>query len=299
MTGMFDLTGRSALVTGSSRGIGFALAQGLLEAGARVAVHGRDEVTAQAAAGRLRSATGGDTAVATFDVTDEDAVDEGIGRLEAQWGTLDILVNNAGLQRRAPLTEFATSDWDDLVATNLTSAFLVGRRVAGGMVIRGSGKIVNVASVQSRLARPGIAPYAATKGGVVMLTQGMCADLGPHGIQANALAPGYFATELTQALVDDVEFSAWVAARTPAGRWGQVAELVGAAGVPVVGGVRLRQRPGDLRGRRDDGRRVRSVRPGSVSLRPGRPARLGRPGGPRWRPWPAPGPTGSGPGRRP
>ena len=228
---VFDLTGRTALVTGSSRGIGSALAQGLLEAGARVVVHGRDPDAAQASAGRLREITGGEVLVETFDVTDAEAVDAGIGRIERAWGTPDICVNNAGIQRRAPFTEFATADWHDLVATNLTSAFLVGQRVARGMVTRGSGKIINVGSVQSRLARPNITPYSATKGGVVMLTQGMCADLGPHGIQTNALAPGYFATELTRVLVEDADFSAWVAQRTPAGRWGPVHELGGALGL--------------------------------------------------------------------
>jgi gluconate 5-dehydrogenase len=225
---LFDLTGRTALVTGSSRGIGNALAQGLLEAGARVVVHGRDEASAEAAAVRLHDLTGGEVLVATFDVTDPAAVDAGVSRVEQTWGTPDICVNNAGIQRRGPFLEFAVQDWHDLVATNLTSAFLVGQRVARGMVARGSGKIINVGSVQSRLARPNITPYSATKGGIVMLTQGMCADLGPHGIQANALAPGYFATELTQALVEDETFSAWVASRTPAGRWGEVRELVGA-----------------------------------------------------------------------
>ena len=195
---LFDLTGTTALVSGSSRGIGLALAKGLLQAGS------------------------------TFDVTDQDAVDRGIADIEQQWGTLDILVNNAGIQRRAPFTEFTLQDWNDLVATNLTSAFLVSQRVARGMVQRGSGKIINIGSVQSQLARPGIAPYSATKGGIVMLTKGLCADLGPHGIQTNALAPGYFETELTRALVENEQFTQWVTTRTPAGRWGKVEDLVGA-----------------------------------------------------------------------
>ncbi len=224
---LFDLTGRSALVTGSSRGIGLALAQGLLEAGARVVVHGRDVEAAEAAAARLHETTGGETMVSTFDITDPAAVDAGVACVEERWGTPDILVNNAGIQRRAPLVDFGFADWADLVATNLTSAFLVGQRVARGMVQRGRGKIINIGSVQSQLARPGIAPYSATKGGIVMLTKGMCADLGPHGIQANALAPGYFATELTKALVEDETFTAWVVDRTPAGRWGRVTDLVG------------------------------------------------------------------------
>jgi gluconate 5-dehydrogenase len=225
---LFDLTGKSALVTGSSRGIGLALARGLLQAGARVVIHGRDLEGAQNAADRLRAETGGEVRVASFDVTDPAAVDDGIRGIEREWGTPDICVNNAGIQRRAPFTEFAVEDWHELLATNLTSVFLVGQRVARGMINRGSGKIVNIGSVQSRLARPGIAPYGATKGAIVLLTQGMCADLGPYGVQVNALAPGYFATELTKALVDDAEFSAWVAQRTPAGRWGRVDELVGA-----------------------------------------------------------------------
>jgi gluconate 5-dehydrogenase len=224
---LFDLAGRSALVTGSSRGIGLALAEGLLEAGARVVVHGRDVETAKASAAQLEQATGGETMVSTFDLTDPAAVDAGVAGIELRWGTPDILVNNAGIQRRTPFVDFSYADWNDLVATNLTSAFLVGQRVARGMVERGSGKIINIGSVQSQLARPGIAPYSATKGGIVMLTKGMCADLGPYGIQANALAPGYFATELTKALVEDESFTAWVTGRTPAGRWGEVADLVG------------------------------------------------------------------------
>jgi gluconate 5-dehydrogenase len=224
---IFDLSGRTALVTGSSRGIGLALAKGLLQAGARVVIHGRNlgQVTATAAA--LGQETGGQTKMSTFEVTDAAAVDQGISEIEKDWGTPDILVNSAGIQRRAPFTEFTVADWNDLVATNLTGAFLLSRRVAHGMVQRGSGKIINIGSVQSQLARPGITPYSATKGGIVMLTKGLCADLGPYGVQANALAPGYFATELTQALVEDEKFTEWVKTRTPAGRWGEVEDLVG------------------------------------------------------------------------
>jgi gluconate 5-dehydrogenase len=226
--GLFDLTGRTALVTGSTRGIGYALARGLLAAGARVVVHGRDTERAATAAADLATTGGGVTLPVAFDVTAAAAVDDGIARVEAEWGTPDILVNNAGVQRRAPVLDFTVADWDELVATNLTSAFLVSQRVGRGMAERGSGKIVMIGSVQSRLARPGIAPYSATKGGLVMLTRGLCADLGPHGVQANALCPGYIDTELTRALVDDPEFSRWVAGRTPAGRWGRVEDLVGA-----------------------------------------------------------------------
>jgi len=224
----FDLAGRTALVTGSSQGIGRALAEGLAAAGAAVVVHGRDAAKARAAAGEIAAATGAAVHSVVFDVTDAAAVDAGIGEVEQLIGTPDILVNNAGVQRRAPIAEFADADWDALVATNLSSVFHLSRRVAAGMIARGSGKIVQIGSVQSQLARPSIAAYSATKGAIVMFTKGLCADLGPHGIQANAIAPGYFATELTSALVADEQFSAWVRGRTPAGRWGDTQDLVGA-----------------------------------------------------------------------
>jgi len=224
---VFDVTGRTALVTGSSRGIGRALATGLLEAGCTVILNGRDERRLEDARADLARRTGGQVHTASFDVTDPAAVATGVGRVEDEVGPIDILVNNTGAQHRAPLLEFADEDWYRLLDTNITSAFLVGREVARRMVPRGGGKIVNVASLQSEVARPGIAPYAATKGAVKMLTKGMCADLAPSGIQVNALGPGYFETELTAALVADPEFSAWVRGRTPAGRWGHVEDLVG------------------------------------------------------------------------
>lgn len=224
---MFDLTGRSALVTGSSRGIGRALAAGLADAGARLFVHGRDLGRAQEAAREIAGATGSEASAVSFDVTDPQAVNAGFDEIERQLGgAVDILVNNAGIQRRAPIEDFADEDWAALLATNLTGPFHCARRAARKMVQRGSGKIVQIGSVQSELARPSIAPYCATKGGVAMLTKGLAADLSPRGIQVNTLAPGYFATELTQALVDDDAFTAWVTDRTPAGRWGDVEDLV-------------------------------------------------------------------------
>ncbi len=229
MASLFDLTGRTALVTGSSRGIGFVLASGLAAAGARVVLHGRDPSGVGAAADRLRATGAAEVRTTTFDVGDPEAVAAGVDALEAETGGVDILVNNAGIQRRAPFADFAYADWQDLVAINLTGPFLVGQRVARSMIARRAGKIVNIGSVQTQLGRPGITPYAATKGGIGMLTKGMCADLAPHGICVNALAPGYFATELTQALVDDEDFSAWVRTRTPAGRWGRTEDLIGAA----------------------------------------------------------------------
>ncbi len=226
---LFDLTGLTALVTGSSRGIGKVLAGGLAAAGAQVVLHGRDEAVLAAARSELELAGATGVRTVSFDVTDPAAVSAAVAALESEAGGLDILVNNAGIQRRAPFADFAVDDWHDLVAVNLTSAFLVGQQVARAMITRGRGKIINIGSVQSRLGRPGIAPYAATKGGIAMLTKGMCADLAPYGICVNALAPGYFATELTSALVADDGFSAWVRTRTPAGRWGQVEDLIGTA----------------------------------------------------------------------
>ncbi|GAA3773021.1 SDR family oxidoreductase [Microbacterium kribbense] len=224
---LFDVRGRVALVTGSSRGIGSVLARGLAQAGARVAINGRDPQAVADTCAMLEK-SGCDVCAAAFDVTSPDGVAAGIDRIEEWVGPIDILVNNAGIQRRAHFTEFTDQDWTDLLASNLTSAFLVGRRVAASMERRGSGKVINIGSVQSMLGRPGIAAYAATKGAIAMLTKGMCADLAPRGIQVNSIAPGYFATELTQALVDDPEFSRWVQQRTPAGRWGRVEDLVGA-----------------------------------------------------------------------
>jgi gluconate 5-dehydrogenase len=219
---VFDISGRTALVTGSSRGIGRALAQGLHDAGCTVVVHGRDAAAAERAAAELPGAHH-----VAFDVVDADAIERGIAAAQDAVGPLDILVNNAGIQHRVPMLELAEADWRRVVDTNLTGAFLVARAVAGGMIERGRGKIVNVASLQADLARPGIGAYAAAKGGVKMLTRSMCAEWGPAGVQANAIGPGYFETDLTRALVEDERFSSWVRGRTPAGRWGRVEELVG------------------------------------------------------------------------
>ena len=226
-TSPFDLTARVALVTGSSRGIGLALARALGQAGAELIINGRDETVLAAAAGTLRN-EGLTVHCRAFDVCDPTAVVDSVDSFERDVGPIDVLVNNAGLQKRAPLLEFDIEDFRRLIEVNLVAAFTVGNAVAAHMVKRGRGKIVNICSVQSELGRPTIAPYSATKGGLKMLTRGMCADFGPLGIQVNALAPGYFATELTAALVADEEFSRWVAQRTPAGRWGRVEELGGA-----------------------------------------------------------------------
>jgi gluconate 5-dehydrogenase len=224
---LFDITGRVALVTGSSRGIGRALAAGLLQAGATVVVHGRDGARAARTRDELAASTGGVAHAVAFDVTDSAAVDEGVAQAEGVAGPIDVLVNNTGVQHRARLVDLGDADWQRLLETNVSGAFYVGRAVARRMVPRGRGKIVNICSVQSDLARPGIAAYAATKGAVRMLTRGMCADLAPSGIQVNGLAPGYVDTDLTRPLVEDEKFSRWVRERTPAGRWGEVGDLVG------------------------------------------------------------------------
>jgi len=224
---LFDITGKLAFVTGSSRGLGNALAVGLAQAGAKVVLHGRDAEALAKAQEHLTTITGTETPAVSFDVTDQAAVREGVAALVAEHGVPDVLVNNAGIQRRAPFNDFDPADWDDIVAANLSSAFYVSQQVTRGMAERGSGKVVNIGSVQSMLARQTIAPYSATKGGVVMLTKGMAADLARFNIQVNAISPGYFATEMNKALVEDEAFNSWVINRTPAQRWGKFEELVG------------------------------------------------------------------------
>lgn len=225
---LFGLSGKRALITGSSKGIGYALARGLSGAGAEIVINGRDAGRLDQAAAGLRE-TGATVSTAVFDVTDPDAVRAGVAKVEAEAGPIDILINNAGMQHRTPLEDFPDDAWDMLMRTNLNSVFNVGKAVAKHMIERKQGKIINICSVQTALARPGIAPYVASKGAVANLTKGMCTDWAKHGLQVNGLAPGYFETELTEALVADEEFSAWLSNRTPAGRWGKVDELVGAA----------------------------------------------------------------------
>ncbi len=220
----FRLDGRLALLTGSSSGIGMALARGLGQAGARLVLNGRDVGKLASSASALR-AEGLTVFEVAFDVTDRTACDTAVARIEAQIGAIDILVNNAGLQRRGAFHEFAPADWGAVMRTNVDSMFFVGQAVAKQMVPRGRGRIINICSVQSELGRPGTAPYAASKGAVKMLTKGMAIDLGPFGITVNGIGPGYFKTELTQQLVDDPTFSAWLINRTPSRRWGELDDL--------------------------------------------------------------------------
>ncbi len=225
---LFDLSGRTALITGASRGLGRAIAQGLAEAGAALVLNATDAGRLAAAAEALRAA-GHSVREARFDVTDEAAAQAGFAALDAQGIAVDILVNNAGIQIRRPMLELETADWRRVIETNLTSAFVVGREAARRMVPRGRGKIINIGSLMSETGRATIAPYTAAKGGIKMLTRAMTAEWAQHGIQANAIGPGYMQTEMTQALAADPAFDAWVTGRTPARRWGRPEELIGAA----------------------------------------------------------------------
>jgi gluconate 5-dehydrogenase len=225
---LFDLNGRRALITGSSQGIGLSLAEGLGHAGASLVLNGREVGKLQGAQQQLQK-LGIQASTSRFDVTDPVQVEAAIADIEATQGAIDILVNNAGIQRRMPLQDFPVATWLEVMRCNLDSMFYVGQAVAKRMIARGRGKIINIASLQSEAARPGIAPYTASKGAVKNLTKGMCADWAQFGLQINAIGPGYFATPLNKALIEDPVFDAWLKKRTPAGRWGKVEELQGAA----------------------------------------------------------------------
>ena len=225
---MFSLAGRRALVTGSSRGIGFAIAGALSGAGADVILNARDKVALGEACDKLAK-SGARVRALAFDVTSAESVTEAIDYAENEIGAIDILVNNAGMQFRSPLQDFPADKFELLMATNVTSVFTVGRAVARHMIRRGRGKIINICSLMSSLARPSIAPYAASKAAVANLTRGMATDWAKHGLNVNGIAPGYIRTELNEALLKDAEFNAWVEKRTPMGRWAEPAELGGAA----------------------------------------------------------------------
>jgi len=230
MSSLFDLTGRVALVTGSSRGIGNALARALADAGATVVLNGVNgerlkaaeaAMAADFAPGRIHSCA--------FDVTSDSEAARGIRWIEENVGPLQILVNNAGIQHRVPMLDLDLADWERVISTDLTSAFLVGREAARFMIPRRRGKIINICSVQTDLARPTIAPYVAAKGGLRNLTRAMTAEWAASGLQINGIAPGYIHTEMTQNLVDDQDFNSWILGRTPAHRWGTVQDLAGPA----------------------------------------------------------------------
>lgn len=224
----FSLDGRLALVTGSSAGIGRVLAQGLAQAGASVVINGRNSERVAQTVAEFR-AQGLLAHACAFDTTDAPGAQQAVAQIERDWGAIDILVNNAGITRRAPFTELAVSDWQAVQRTNVDGLFFVAQAVTQQMVKRGRGKVINICSVQSEVGRPGLAAYATSKGAVKMLTKAMAIDLAPHGIQVNAIGPGYFKTELTASLVADEKFNAWLTNRTPQRRWGELPELAPAA----------------------------------------------------------------------
>ncbi|WP_246286950.1 SDR family oxidoreductase [Schumannella luteola] len=225
---MFDISGRIALVTGSTRGIGLALARGLLEAGAIVVVNSRQHDQVAERVDQLATEFGADRVRGeAFDAAEPDEVRRAIDGIEDRLGPIEILVNNAGTQLRGDILDYTDSDWDAITRANLDSVFVMSREAGRRMAERGHGKIVNITSLQAQASRPGIAPYAATKGAVKMLTRGLAGDLARRGVQVNALGPGYFVTELNQGLRDDERFDSWLRDRTPAARWGELDDLVG------------------------------------------------------------------------
>ena len=223
---LFNIEGKRILITGSTSGIGNVLAEGLAQAGAFVILNGRTEKNVDQAV-KSFLARGYKTSGAAFDITKAEEVELRIAELESDLGTIDVLVNNAGIQHRAPLEEFKLEDWNKVINTNLTGAFIVSQAVIKLMITRRSGKIINICSLQSELARPSIAPYSTAKGGLKMLTRSMATEWAKYNIQVNAIGPGYFKTEMTKALWENQEFDTWLRKRTPANRWGNPEELIG------------------------------------------------------------------------
>jgi gluconate 5-dehydrogenase len=224
---LFDLSGRIALITGSGGGLGLVMARGLASYGAKVILHGRNKEKVKAAAAELAE-EGFVVGSCTFDVASSSVVEEGVKTISRQHGPIDILVNNAGIQQRGPLEEFPEDGWDNIISTNLKAPWLLAKAVAGDMIKMKRGKIINICSIQSELGRPTIAPYAASKGGLKMLTRGMAVEWAKHNIQVNGIGPGYFKTDMTKALYEDPEFDHWLCNRTPSNRWGDPEELIGA-----------------------------------------------------------------------
>ncbi len=228
MNKLFDLTGKIALVTGSGRGLGFTIAKGFVEAGAKVILNDVVQEELDKAIEQLR-AIGGEVTGYRFDVTDAEEVEKSVADAEANFGPIDILVNNAGIHRRAPLVEMTPENFRKVLDVNLTSAFIVGQAVAKRMITRNHGKIINIASLNAIMARPNISNYSSAKGGLLMLTKSMATEWGKYNINTNAIGPGYFKTELTRILVEDPAFDSWVKSEVPLARWGEPEELIGTA----------------------------------------------------------------------
>jgi len=224
---LFSVEGKIALVTGSTGGLGFAFAKGLAHYGAKVILNGRNSEKLKARLQELKK-EGINASGYVFDVSRAEEVNAAIQKMEKDMGPVDILVNNAGITVRTVLEEFKDEDWENIMGVNLTGAYLVAKAVVPSMIKGRSGKIINIGSVQSELGRPGIAPYAASKGGIKMLTKGMAVDWAKHNIQVNGIGPGYFKTEMTRALHENPESDAWLRGRTPSQRWGKADELLGA-----------------------------------------------------------------------
>jgi gluconate 5-dehydrogenase len=224
----FSLSGKTALVTGSSRGLGFAMAQGLAAAGAHVVLNSRDQTAIDDAVASLTGA-GLKASGHAFDVGDEAAVNAAIAAMTAATGGFDILVNNAGLQLRGPFLEQPMENWRRMFDVHLHGAVMVSKAVLPGMMAKGGGSVINICSLMSEVARPTVAPYAAAKGALKQLTKAMAVELAPQGIRVNGIAPGYFVTELNRPLLDNADFDAFVKKRTPLGRWAEPDELAGLA----------------------------------------------------------------------
>ena len=225
---LFSLAGQVALVTGASKGLGLAMAEALAEAGATVVLNARSADTLNAEVKRLQG-KGLKASAAPFDVTDAEACKKAIPAVVERHGKLDILICNAGNQHRKPLVEWELADWHSLMNTHLTSAFVLGQAAAKHMIPRGYGRIIMIGSIMSLLARPTVHGYTAAKSGLWGLTRTMAAELGPKGINVNAIAPGFFVTDMNTALVENPEFKSWIEKRVPLGRWADPKELGGAA----------------------------------------------------------------------
>ena len=225
---MFNLNGKIALITGSSRGLGLSIAKALFNSGATIIINGRNQKTLDEASKKINH---NESIIykCPFDITNIDDIHKNVSNIKKEIGTIDILVNNAGIQSRELLTDIKISDWDNVLKTNLTSPFILSQAIVPDMIKKKAGKIINICSITSEVTRPSIAPYVSAKGGLKMLTKAMAIEWAKYNIQVNGIGPGLFKTEMNTALVENKKFNKWVCERTPAGRWGEPDELSGTA----------------------------------------------------------------------